>query len=123
MDNTMKHTLLAIVLTSLLGSSSLVWADKPVEPAPICERCLVILEQIQQRLSERCDLVPEQSALRQQSVYLFLSIFDEIGVGIDQQLKARISDAALDGMQCDNLDAGVKAAQKMASQLMVEANS
>lgn len=124
MVNMMKHSLLVIALVSMLGMSARLWAGSASsETPPLCDRCAIILEQIEQRLSERCDAVPDQMALREQPIYLFLSIFDEIGLGIDRTMKARISGAALDGMQCDDLDAGVKAAQKMATKLMVEANS
>ena len=114
--NTMKRLIAAVfALIVPLASAS--------ERPPVCAQCQVILKDIRASLESRCASVPTDEALRQQPVYLFLSIFGEVSQGIDKSMRERIYSAALQGMECGNLDAGVEAAQKMSKKLMTEHRS
>lgn len=119
----MRIPLMAIVLC-WLGSAA--YAGQPdavtdtAVPVTDCDRCEVILNEIRDALLERCEAAPGLDDLRQKSIYLFLSIFDEVSQGGDRSMAGQIYNAALEGMECSNPDAGVKAAQQVAKRLMVE---
>lgn len=88
-----------------------------------CAECKTILQDIRATLESNCDQIPSDVELRQQPIYLFLSIFGEVSQGVDKAMQKRIYAAALAGMECDNLSAGVAAAQKMSRQVMSESRS
>jgi len=109
--------LIAAVFALMLSSAY------AAEVPPACPQCQNILADIRAELSPRCELVPSEQELRQQPIYLFLSIFGEVSQGIDKSMRQRIYAAALAGMECGNLSAGVAAAQQMSKQLMSESRS
>ena len=120
------HMAKSMLNTSLLTAALMLASISPSQAAEVnsaCERCAAILQEIHQTLTSRCDQVPSQEALRQQPIYLFLSIFDEVSQGVDRQMRDRIYRAALDGMQCEDPNAGVKAAQSTANKLLKDAQS
>ncbi len=106
--------------TTHAGPSDVGVAAPDIAQVTGCERCGVILNEIRDVLAERCETVPSLADLRNMPIYLFLSIFDEISQGGDPALAERIHNAAIRGMACDNPDAGIKDAQQMANQLMLE---
>ncbi|MEH6470282.1 MAG: hypothetical protein V7752_03450 [Halopseudomonas sp.] len=124
MAHLMKYSLLVAMFYSLLSIAQVAQADSAAGVSEsVCDRCTTIINEIRGTLIERCDSAPTVEQLRQQPIYLFLSIFDEVSQGGDQKMAEKVYQAALAGMQCDNPDAGVKAAQQMANKLMVESRT
>jgi hypothetical protein len=122
----MRTTLIAVVLCSLLSVAQAGQSEaSETKAAQVsgCDRCQVILNQIHGALLSRCQTAPSLEELRKQPIYLFLSIFDEVSQGGDKAMAESVYSAAIEGMECDDLGAGVKAAQQMATKLMVESRT
>lgn len=103
-----------LLLCALTGMA--VAAD-PVDPASNCSHCPRVLDDIQASLKARCPQVPTREALRSEPVYIFLSIYDQVSRGVGETTRARVYQAALDGMACDDLTAGVTRANQVGRQL------
>jgi hypothetical protein len=107
----------AVALTFVAGQAR---AQQTVDS---CERCQRVLDDIHGRLSAHCDQVSTREQLRQQPIYLFLSIFDEVSQGVPAPMRKQVYQAALQGMECQDPNSGVKAAQREANRLMVQSRT
>lgn len=86
-----------------------------------CPRCSEIAEDIHAVLQSRCDAPMHLSLIRKQPAYIFLTIYDEISKGVDPDISIKVYQATLDGMECDNINAGLKDARRVASEIAAKA--
>lgn len=113
----MKNQLSGAALLALVFSFQAAAASPVPSAEAHCARCEAILGEIREQLSQRCASAPSVDALRRQPIYLFLSIYDQISSGINPQMRRQVYRAALEGMACDDINAGVEAAKRTASRL------
>ncbi len=85
-----------------------------------CPRCSEIAEEIYAVLDSRCDTPMQPVLIRKQPAYIFLTIYDEISQGVDPAIRGKVYQATLDGIECNNINAGLKDARRVASEIATQ---